>query len=506
MTQVPSQTFHVNAFSPLLIPADPHWQPQPVGVPEHFLQEAPPPIDAADYPDWTLLAGLLPSGRQNRLKKCRRNALHIKKITAQGAHESLNAIACGDRVACSCCATKYAHERAWAAAQKLATVSLTSKTLGISTPVPLHVLEFRAVVPEWISAVRARGCDRSEVVSRLCPSTAKCIACEGAAASHAHAALVETELSRWVIEAWLKVRPRSGGVRHTSVRQDHPSAPIQLVITLHVPAVAAEVFPGAKISTARAVRRVFDALERAELQALCADWITFTQGNYGASAATLDHQAPLVWDEIWKSFRRTHAAPLGVWAAGLESLELVTPDVAQTFARAAGLGAIGDSGKARRVQRTTWFGIFGGRHQLEVMHAFEIHPNVKEPHAKAEVLDAVRILHKGDTHTKGQSLRDGVVRLYPNEMVRLTETVDGLGRPAEAREPVIWEHYSQTRTQYLGQVYKEQLKSFQLDADQVEIAKESSLQSPPTPRQTRSGFLKELKRQKASEYGAQLRR
>jgi hypothetical protein len=496
MARVPSPTKPVNRFS---FNPDPHYNPLPVVLPDALLEPAPPPLDVDDFPTWRNTLDLLPSGRRRRLKNCRRNALHLRKHTERGSVETVNPIACGDRTACPGCAIKYAHERAWGAAQKLATISLTAQNFGVYAAAPLHVLQFKAVIPEWQACVAAKGCEHSEVIGRLCPATSGCIACQGAAGAHAGAAQVEHDMARWAVDAWTALRPDTGGVRHTTVRQQTPAAPIELIITLHVPAVAVKVFPGAKIEGARAQRISFQPVGDSELAGLCAGWLGFIQANYGATAGTMTHDAPTSWEEIWTSFRQTHAAPVAAWEAMVgESTAVLTPDVAATFARAAGLGAITASGKARRVQRTAWFGVWGGRHQTEAMHAVDIYPTEHTPAARAEVLDAVRLLHRGDTHTRCQSLRDGSAKLFPNEMVRWWATVDSIGRPTEDTTYRIFEYGNIARARQLSDVRRSMI-NLSLDAGSAEIALGSTMQSPP---QSRQSFLNEWRVRAANISGA----
>lgn len=52
----------------------------------------------------------------------------------------------------------------------------------------------------------------------------------------------------------------------------------------------------------------------------------------------------------------------------------------------------------------------------------------------SEVIDAVRVLERTPTGVRTQSLRDGVIRLYPHEMLRLTGD-----RPAATSD--LWEQF-----------------------------------------------------------------
>ena len=383
---------------------------------------------------------------------------------------------------------KYAHERAWTACNKLATVSLTASNLGQYAPAPLYCLEFRAVIPEWSACIKVKGCDWSETISRLCVSTSGCQACTAAQQAHAGAAQVEQDMARWAMDAWMAIRPDSGGVRHTSVRQASPGAPLELVVTLHVPGVAVAVSPGAKITVgARAQRRSFLALQPPEVAKLQADWVEFVTRCYGAPAAGLDCSAPLEWLDIWASFRRTHAPAMHAWNQMLADLPLdvvVPPDVTATFARAGSLGIYGANGRARKVQRTSWFGIFGGRHQLEVMGALDIYPAKQEPTARVEVVDAVRVLHMGPVHASLQSVRTAAVYAVPTEIVHLRDTVDSLGRPTHDTTETRYEYWAQSRMRLKAQIHAEQVKLTR-DAGGVQIADQITLQSALTSRQTK---------------------
>lgn len=452
MSQVTRSGLFVNAEAP----ADPNYSPLPVGLPDELMQPAPPPVDAAAWPQWNAVLALLPFERRKRIYHCRRTALHIRKQTANGSVDSVNAIACGDRVACPRCATRYAHERAWSAASKLAVVSHTAGTAGARVRLPIHVLEFSAIIPEWNAAVKVKGCIRSETIGRLCIKTARCHECIVAGKAHARAAEIESFLARWIQAAWLALRPLSGGVRHTRVEQDSPGAPIRLVVTLFVPAVAVQTYRGPKVALAAAQRRHFQAIEATDAAALREQWQAHL-AEIGA-VGTLTGEAPTEWPEIWASFRRVHAPALAGWAKTLGT-SLVTPDVAHTFARAAGLGSHGGSGKARRVQRSAWFGIFTGPRKGEVLNCLHINVVARTPEAKAEVIDVVKILAVGEQEVTAQSYRTGEVVHYSRSIVRLDRCVNATGKPEGEIDDVEWEHEASLNINIMRKIGKIERKN-----------------------------------------------
>lgn len=413
------------------IPADVNWTPQPVALPEHFLRPTPPPIDDEDWPVWNKAQSYLPAGRRVRAVKCRRHALHVVKETRGGNVESVNPISCGDRATCPRCATAYAHERWWDHWSKLGVVAL-------SNGVPVHLVEFRAAIPEWNASVRVAGCTSAENMGRLCPSTSGCPDCAKARPAHAAAARVEAEVAGWATDAWKAACPFSGGVRHTRLEQPDLFGPIELVITLHVPGVAVQTWPSSKVAgdAALAVGKVrFFALP--DLTKLRAEWQAFIANVYGGTAS-LSHAAPTEPQELQDAFEWTHRSSFEAFARQIAEAEAVTPDMVPTFARACSLGITSTGGRSRQAQRSVWFGCFTGQAQTQTLNALKITVREEVTEATVRVVDSYRILDVGQTTVAMQSNTTGELRAFPREMVRLGATVDTKGRPTRKTSETCW--------------------------------------------------------------------
>lgn len=465
------------------IPADVNWNPQPVALPEHFLRPAPPPIDVEDWPVWNTVQALIPAGRRVRAVKCRRHALHLVKETRSGNVESVNPIACGDRAACPRCATAYAHERWWDHWSKLAVVALSNK-------VPVHLVEFRAAIPEWNAAVRMAGCHQSEVMGRLCPSTSACTACAKARPHHDGAARVEAEVATWITEAWKTASPFSGGVRHTRIEQRDTLGPIELVITLHVPAVAVQTWPqkAGVVDPSLAVgrQRLFKLPDLAELEAA---WRAFVTGVYGGTAG-FGHAAPEEHAEMREAFEWTHRSSFEIFARQLADGAVTLPNTVHDFLRAVSLGVTSANGRARKAQRSVWFGCFTGSAQAQTLNALKISVQTEAKEGTTRVVDSYRILDVGQSTVTVQSLTTAQLKAFPRDMVRLATCVDTSGRPTTPTGGSSWV-YDWRAGQKIAKARRQASERFQqkhgLNAGGAQIAIRLLQFGPPTRQNSGGG-------------------
>lgn len=415
---VPQNPAAVNEINFELPPA-PEWNPAQWRLPDDFLETSAYEPDDPERLRWKALRRLLPEGRQARIGKCGKEALHLVKTGRAGSYETVQPLSCMDKTACPYCASRYASEMVLERLLKLGQICAAHKAA-------LAFVEARATIPTWNAAVRAEGCPRSEERGRLCTPGTHCHLCDGARSQHRRAADIEARLQRALTQAWLRLSPHSGGCYVTGLEVDHHGS-ITLVVRLLVPSVAVACTP------VDAIRTSFTQVDLTALSAIWSAACTRLDATFTSlTAGSFDTH-----DEIIAALVVAHEPALArLERAAVEGT--VTQSAVRTFARAGGLSTVGPSGKIRRVQRTAWFGAFSGRNQTRVLAALGIEIRKADREAVQTVKDHYRVLGLSPEYIEVQSLLSGEKKSIPRQLWRAS-SVDPNGNPLTPPDMAAWE-------------------------------------------------------------------